>query len=144
MGPTAGGWSRKSRTCSHCRATRANGKGSALLPQCDLCSLAWRSGSETARYAAGVDRISVEHSRQGAGAIGVNRPRGKSGRRTIQERPRCGLFLRTQDYEHALASYRLSLRSERHNERAKAGAGWAAFELGRYPVAERYLQEAVA
>jgi tetratricopeptide (TPR) repeat protein len=54
------------------------------------------------------------------------------------------LFLRAQDYEHALASYRLSLRSERHNERAMAGAGWAAFELGRYPVAERYLQEAVA
>jgi tetratricopeptide (TPR) repeat protein len=54
------------------------------------------------------------------------------------------LFLRAQDYEHALASYRLSLRSERHNEPAMAGAGWAAFELGRYPVAERYLQEAVA
>jgi tetratricopeptide (TPR) repeat protein len=54
------------------------------------------------------------------------------------------LFLRAQDYEHALASYRLSLKSERHNEPAMAGAGWAAFELGRYPVAERYLQEAVA
>jgi tetratricopeptide (TPR) repeat protein len=54
------------------------------------------------------------------------------------------LFLRAQDYEHALASYRLSLRSDRHNEPAMAGAGWAAFELGRYPVAERYLQEAVA
>ncbi len=54
------------------------------------------------------------------------------------------LFLRAQDYEHALASYRLSLKSERHNEPAMAGAGRAAFELGRYPVAERYLQEAVA
>lgn len=54
------------------------------------------------------------------------------------------LFLRTQDYEHALAAYRLSLRSDRHDEAALAGAGWAAFQLGRYPLAERYLQAAVA
>jgi tetratricopeptide (TPR) repeat protein len=54
------------------------------------------------------------------------------------------LFLRAQDYEHALAAYRLSLRSDRHNEAAMAGAGWAAFQLGRYPLAERYLQAAVA
>jgi hypothetical protein len=54
------------------------------------------------------------------------------------------LFLRAQDYEHALASYRLSLKSDRHNEAAMAGAGLAAFQLGRYPLAERYLQAAVA
>jgi tetratricopeptide (TPR) repeat protein len=54
------------------------------------------------------------------------------------------LFLRAQDYEHALAAYHLSLRSDRHNEVALAGAGWAAFELGRYALAERYLEAAVA
>jgi tetratricopeptide (TPR) repeat protein len=54
------------------------------------------------------------------------------------------LFLGAQDYEHALASYRLSLKSDRHNEAAMAGAGLAAFQLGRYPLAERYLQAAVA
>jgi tetratricopeptide (TPR) repeat protein len=54
------------------------------------------------------------------------------------------LFLRAQDYEHALAAYHLSLRSDRHNEAALAGAGWAAFELGRYALAERYLEAAVA
>jgi tetratricopeptide (TPR) repeat protein len=54
------------------------------------------------------------------------------------------LFLRAQDYEHALASYRLSLKSDRHNEAAMAGAGLAAFQLGRYPLAEVYLQAAVA
>jgi tetratricopeptide (TPR) repeat protein len=54
------------------------------------------------------------------------------------------LFLRAQDYEHALAAYRLSLKSDRHNESTLAGAGWAAFQLGRYPLAERYLQAAVA
>jgi tetratricopeptide (TPR) repeat protein len=54
------------------------------------------------------------------------------------------LFLRAEDYEHALAAYRLSLKSDRHNEAAMAGAGMAAFELGRYPLAEHYLQAAVA
>jgi tetratricopeptide (TPR) repeat protein len=54
------------------------------------------------------------------------------------------LFLRAQDYEHALAAYRLSLKEERGSRAALAGAGWAAFQLGRYPLAERYLQAAVA
>jgi tetratricopeptide (TPR) repeat protein len=54
------------------------------------------------------------------------------------------LFLRAQDYEHALTEYRLALKSERNNPTALAGAGWAAFELGRYPLAERYLQAAVS
>jgi tetratricopeptide (TPR) repeat protein len=54
------------------------------------------------------------------------------------------LFLQAQDYEHALGAYHLSLRSDRHNEGALAGAGMAAFQLGRYPLAERYLQAAVA
>jgi tetratricopeptide (TPR) repeat protein len=54
------------------------------------------------------------------------------------------LFLRAQDYEHALAAYHISLRANRHDPAALAGAGWAAFQLGRYPLAERYLQAAVA
>ena len=54
------------------------------------------------------------------------------------------LFLRAQDYEHALAAYRLCLKSDRHNQAALAGAGWAAFQLGSYPLAEHYLQAAVA
>ena len=54
------------------------------------------------------------------------------------------LFMRAQDYEHALAAYRVSLRSERHNAASLAGAGSAAFELGQYPTAYHYLQAAVA
>jgi tetratricopeptide (TPR) repeat protein len=54
------------------------------------------------------------------------------------------LFLRAQDYEHALGAYHISLKSDPHRERAMAGAGLAAFELGRYPLAEHRLQEAVA
>ncbi len=54
------------------------------------------------------------------------------------------LFLRVQDYEHALAAYRVSLKAEGEDRAALAGAGFAAFQLGRYPLAERYLKEAVA
>jgi tetratricopeptide (TPR) repeat protein len=54
------------------------------------------------------------------------------------------LFLRAQDYEHALGAYRLALKEERGSRAALAGAGWAAFQLGRYPLAERYLQAEVA
>jgi tetratricopeptide (TPR) repeat protein len=53
------------------------------------------------------------------------------------------LFVSAQDYEHALSAYRLSLRADRRNETALSGAGWAAFQLGRYPLAERYLESAV-
>lgn len=49
------------------------------------------------------------------------------------------LFLRAEDYEHALAAYSVTLKSDRHNPGALAGAGFAAFELGRYPLAQRYL-----
>jgi tetratricopeptide (TPR) repeat protein len=54
------------------------------------------------------------------------------------------LFVRTLDYERAFAAYRLRLRNDRHNRTALAGAGLAAFELGRYPEARRYLESAVA
>jgi len=54
------------------------------------------------------------------------------------------LFVRAADYEHALAAYRLSLKYDRHNSAALTGAGYAAFELGQYPVAESYLQMALS
>jgi len=54
-----------------------------------------------------------------------------------------GLFEQAEDYEHALAEYRQSLRQHREDADAMAGAGRAAFELGRYEQAQRYLQAAV-
>ena len=54
------------------------------------------------------------------------------------------LFERTLDYERAYAAYRASLKVDRHNQEAMAGAGQAAFELSRYPLAYKYLQAAVA
>lgn len=54
------------------------------------------------------------------------------------------LFLQAQDYEHALGEYRLSLKTQPHDPAALAGAGFAAFQLGRYSLAERSLQGAVS
>jgi len=54
------------------------------------------------------------------------------------------LFLRTQDYDHALAEFRSSLRAAPHNAPALAGAGEAAFHLGRYSLAQHYLQAVVS
>lgn len=54
------------------------------------------------------------------------------------------LFLQAQDPEHALGAFHITLKTERRNQAALAGAGNAAFQLQRYQVAERYLQEATA
>lgn len=54
------------------------------------------------------------------------------------------LFMQAQDYEHALNEYRQSLKLNRHNPAAMAGAGQAAFELGRYDLAQRYIEAAAA
>jgi tetratricopeptide (TPR) repeat protein len=54
------------------------------------------------------------------------------------------LFLGVQDYERALAAYRQSLKLDRDNRAVLAGAGFAAFQLGRYSLAQRYLETAIA
>jgi tetratricopeptide (TPR) repeat protein len=67
-----------------------------------------------------------------------------SGEDAAQQLQVGDLFVRTLDYERAFAAYRLSLKSDRHNRAALARAGSAAFELGLYPQAHRYLQSALA
>src|SRR5262249_10299022 len=59
-----------------------------------------------------------------------------------QQHARVGeLFLESQDYEHALTQYEEALK-QNHDADNYKGAGRAAFELGRYPLAKRYLQAA--
>jgi tetratricopeptide (TPR) repeat protein len=53
------------------------------------------------------------------------------------------LFMRAQDYEHAVAEYRASLKADAHNAKTLAGAGYAAYELQQYSLAEHYLQDAI-
>jgi tetratricopeptide (TPR) repeat protein len=54
------------------------------------------------------------------------------------------LFLRAQDYEHALAAYRESLQKDPHNAATLAGAGRAALQLTHYTEAREYLRAAIA
>lgn len=53
------------------------------------------------------------------------------------------MFANVGDFERALAAFRTSLRLNRHDPAALAGAGEAAYQLGRYPEAERYFQDAL-
>jgi len=50
------------------------------------------------------------------------------------------LFLQAGDAARALAHYRLALRQDSNHEDALAGAGTAAFTLGDYAAAQRYLR----
>lgn len=52
-------------------------------------------------------------------------------------------FLKVQDDAHALAAFRVMLHADPHNEQALAGAGTAAFDLGNYAMAERFLRAAL-
>ncbi|HEV2324806.1 MAG TPA: hypothetical protein VGS10_12720 [Terracidiphilus sp.] len=53
------------------------------------------------------------------------------------------LFLQAQDTQRALEQFRMALEGNRHDVAAMAGAGNAAFDMGQYMVAERYLRRAV-
>lgn len=54
------------------------------------------------------------------------------------------LFARAQDNQQALAEYRQSLKDGGSGAEILAGAGQAAYALGQYGLAERYLEQAVA
>ncbi len=53
------------------------------------------------------------------------------------------LFLNAQDNQHALEAFQRALGRNRRNAAALAGAGVAAYKLGRYPAAQHYLEEAL-
>ena len=53
------------------------------------------------------------------------------------------LFAQDQDYGNALSQYEQVLRADRNNSHAMAGAGEAAFNLGKYRTAEEYLRMVV-
>ena len=105
----------------------------------------WPGDQEVRRSDARLELIEfLLHSNEKAGAQSELIALSANARDGPAQQTRFGdLFFKAQDYEHALAWYRLSLTSDRHNPPALAGAGLAAFELGRYAPAQRYLQAAV-
>lgn len=54
------------------------------------------------------------------------------------------MFASVGDYQRALTAFRTSLKLQRHDPAALAGAGAAAYQMGQYVEAERYLEEALA
>jgi tetratricopeptide (TPR) repeat protein len=54
------------------------------------------------------------------------------------------LYMKVPAYQRAFAEYKQVLKLDRHNTDALAGAGRAAFEMGDYRVAQRYLGSVVA
>ena len=54
------------------------------------------------------------------------------------------LFLQAGDAQHALKHFMRSIALNRNNTTALAGAGYAAFQLGDYTQASRYLEVALA
>jgi tetratricopeptide (TPR) repeat protein len=53
------------------------------------------------------------------------------------------LLAQAQDYSRALAEYQVVLKENPANNLALTGAGEAAFQLGRYRTAQKYLQASV-
>jgi tetratricopeptide (TPR) repeat protein len=72
-------------------------------------------------------------------ALEANLPEGSPEQEHLGE-----LFMRAQDAQHALAAFKLAAAQNKQNQAALTGAGVAAFRLGLYPTAKRYLQNAVA
>ena len=103
---------------------------------------AWPHGQEGKRRNARLELIKLllRAKRQGDAqaelmALAANAANEPSLQETIGD-----LFMQAGDYERALDAYRTILKTDDHNAAALAGAGNAAFQLGRYPVAQEYLE----
>jgi len=106
---------------------------------------AWPPGEESKRRDARLELIEIllQAKRQRDAqaelmALAANAGETPSLQQTIGE-----MFMRAGDYERALDAYRTILKVDDHNAAALAGAGNAAFQLGRFSVAQQYLQSAI-
>lgn len=66
------------------------------------------------------------------------------GPESVEHVSTANLFLKVGESQRALDQFRLALASNRRDVNAMAGAGNAAFQLGQYGIAERYLRQAKA
>lgn len=112
----------------------------------DAVYAAWPSDEENLRHQARLELIELllhvkDKAQAQAELIALSENIGDD---PAQQEQIGDLFLRAQDYERALAAYRISLKSDKHNEADLAGAGYAGFQLGRYAEAQHYLQAALA
>ncbi len=99
---------------------------------------------QSVRYPPGIDRIPYKINAKAQAQAELIALAANLGDDPEQQTHLGNLFIQIQDYEHALAAFRQSLKSDLDNSAALAGAGQAAFKLGRYPLAEKYLGAAIA
>lgn len=66
------------------------------------------------------------------------------GQDAAQQSQLGAMFAKAGDDHRALSAYAASLHLNRHNPEALTGAGAAAYRLGEYSLAERYLRGALA
>jgi tetratricopeptide (TPR) repeat protein len=111
----------------------------------DAVYATWPTNEESQRREARLELIDLllrTHANSPAQAELVALSENEAEQAALQDRLG-DLFMRAGDYERALAQYHLRLKADQHDAAALA-AGHAAFQLGRYPLAERYLESAVA
>jgi tetratricopeptide (TPR) repeat protein len=107
---------------------------------------AWKRGEESKRRDSRFELIDLllQNKDQGdAEAELIALAANANDEPTLQKRIG-DLFSRAGDYEHSLAAYRTALGTNQHDDAALAGAGYAAFQLQRYPLAQHYLKSATA
>ena len=105
---------------------------------------AWPTGQESKRREARLELIEflLRAKRQGDAQAELMALSANAGDEPSVQQTVADLFIRAGNYERALEAYRTILKTDDHNAAALAGAGNAAFQLGRYQLAQQYLESA--
>jgi tetratricopeptide (TPR) repeat protein len=105
---------------------------------------AWPPGQQGNRREARLELIELllRAKRQGDAQAELMALAANAGDEPSLQQTIADLFIRTGDYERALEAYRRILKTDDRDVVALAGAGNAAFQLGRYPLAKQYLESA--
>lgn len=103
---------------------------------------AWPTGQDGKRRDARLELIELllQSKRQGDAEAELMALSANAGDEPSLQQTIGSLFIRASDYEGALDAYRAILKTDGHNATALAGAGNAAFQLGRYQLAQQYLE----
>lgn len=111
----------------------------------DAVYAAWPSNEESQRREARLELIDLflQMDAKAQASVELIALSESVGEDAAQQERLGDLFQRAGESDHALAAYRVALKTDQHNPAALAGAGYAAFRLGRYALAEHYLQGAV-
>ncbi len=112
----------------------------------DAVYATWPAGQDSKRRVARMELIELllrinDRAQAQAELIALSENVGDD---PVEQQKIGDMFTHAQDYARALAAYRISLKSDKHNASALAGAGYAAFQLASYSQAQHYLQMAVA